>query len=400
MKIKSIFILCFMSICIISTGADTNVSYNNAIDYLNCKFVELSIKNINNKEKLKAFQKVCKCNNADFNEIKSGLNGLTLKKTDSLANNVNNIKQKMNSINNNDEFIISFLDELKKNNTTKQFYTSNKANIDTIFISEEFKSKLQESGIWKVKASSNDSLENGIEGPENGTEISDTVNSDAEETGNKVLLYFSNIFTNLGLPIVVIILIILLFKKNKKQSSTESILNTILTDPKLKEYIQKQAQLNPPVTNYFNKSDQLEDLKSRITDLEKIVNSLKNDNREVMNPITTSNSEEKVEIFYLSTPNLDGSFNESSSSPMYKEGATIYKFTKTSFNKAKFEIDSKSASMKLALQYPDKNIDPVCDAVGPYFPTATRIATIQPGEVELQGDKWIKITKAKISYES
>lgn len=389
-----------MSICIISTGADTNVSYNNAIDYLNCKFVELSIKNINNKEKLKAFQKVCKCNNADFNEIKSGLNGLTLKKTDSLANNVNNIKQKMNSINNNDEFIISFLDELKKNNTTKQFYTSNKANIDTIFISEEFKSKLQESGIWKVKASSNDSLENGIEGPENGTEISDTVNSDAEETGNKVLLYFSNIFTNLGLPIVVIILIILLFKKNKKQSSTESILNTILTDPKLKEYIQKQAQLNPPVTNYFNKSDQLEDLKSRITDLEKIVNSLKNDNREVMNPITTSNSEEKVEIFYLSTPNLDGSFNESSSSPMYKEGATIYKFTKTSFNKAKFEIDSKSASMKLALQYPDKNIDPVCDAVGPYFPTATRIATIQPGEVELQGDKWIKITKAKISYES
>ena len=389
-----------MSICIISRGADTNVSYNNAIDYLNCKFVELSIKNINNKEKLKAFQKVCKCNNADFNEIKSGLNGLTLKKTDSLANNVNNIKQKMNSINNNDEFIISFLDELKKNNTTKQFYTSNKANIDTIFISEEFKSKLQESGIWKVKASSNDSLENGIEGPENGTEISDTVNSDAEETGNKVLLYFSNIFTNLGLPIVVIILIILLFKKNKKQSSTESILNTILTDPKLKEYIQKQAQLNPPVTNYFNKSDQLEDLKSRITDLEKIVNSLKNDNREVMNPITTSNSEEKVEIFYLSTPNLDGSFNESSSSPMYKEGATIYKFTKTSFNKAKFEIDSKSASMKLALQYPDKNIDPVCDAVGPYFPTATRIATIQPGEVELQGDKWIKITKAKISYES
>ena len=397
-----------MSFCIISKGAETNVSYDKAIDYLNCKFVELSIKKINNEQKLIAFQTVCKCNTADFDEIKSGLNGLALKRTDSLANNVNTIKQKMNSINNYDEFMKSFLAELIKNNTTKNFYTQNKANIDRIFNSEEFKSKLQESGIWNVKASSNDSLENGIKGPKNETDTgtSTTVKSDAEETGNKVLLYFSNIITHLGLPIVVIVLIILLFKKNKKQPSTESIINAILTDQKVKEYIQKQAQGNQPASNYANNSDQFKDLISRVTDIEKIIHNIKNDSNNVINPqIPTSNleekkSEEKVEIFYLSTPNLDGSFNESSSSPIYKEGATIYKFTKTSFNKAKFEIDSKSASMKLALQYPDKNIDPVCDAVGPYFPTATRIATIQPGEVELQGDKWIRNTKAKISYES
>ena len=66
---------------------------------------------------------------------------------------------------------------------------------------------------------------------------------------------------------------------------------------------------------------------------------------------------------------------------------------------AKFQIDEKETSIKLALQYPDKNIDPVCDAENAFNPRANRISTIKMGEAELQNGKWIIISKAVIRYE-
>ena len=109
-----------------------------------------------------------------------------------------------------------------------------------------------------------------------------------------------------------------------------------------------------------------------------------------------------TQTFFLSTPNSDGSFNESSSSSTYKDGATIYRFTKIGNNRAKFQIDEKDASARLALQYPDKNIDPVCDAVNAFNPKATRIITVEQGEAELQNGKWVvdRNKKAKIKYEN
>jgi hypothetical protein len=109
--------------------------------------------------------------------------------------------------------------------------------------------------------------------------------------------------------------------------------------------------------------------------------------------------EVRKETFYLSTPNSNGTFNESSSSTTYREGASIYRFTKESFNKATFCIDDREASIKLALQYPDKNIDPVCEASNAYNPKASRIVTTSPGTAELLGENWFLKTKAKISYE-
>jgi len=110
--------------------------------------------------------------------------------------------------------------------------------------------------------------------------------------------------------------------------------------------------------------------------------------------------EKTIQNFYLSTPNSDGSFNNSSANPTYKEGASIYKFQSTKDNRAKFKIDEHEASVRLALAYPDKNIDPVCDALNAFDPKARKIYTVEPGIAELIGDKWKVITKAKIRYES
>ena len=53
--------------------------------------------------------------------------------------------------------------------------------------------------------------------------------------------------------------------------------------------------------------------------------------------------------------------------------------------KAEFQIDERESSVKLALQYPDKNIDPVCEALNAFNPRARTIVTVEGGmgEVEL-----------------
>ncbi len=105
-------------------------------------------------------------------------------------------------------------------------------------------------------------------------------------------------------------------------------------------------------------------------------------------------------IFFLSTPNSDGSFNNSSANVSFREGASIYRFQNAKENRAQFWVDERDASVKLALSYPDKNLDPVCDALNAFDPRARKIFTAEPGLAELTGDKWRVITKARIRYES
>lgn len=148
----------------------------------------------------------------------------------------------------------------------------------------------------------------------------------------------------------------------------------------------------------------IKDIFARVNDQEKWIKELRDRNETLPHPLVIPEEvplpvELKMEYFFLSTPNANGSFNESSATVSYKEGASIYKFTKEAFDKATFRIDEREASVRLAVQYPDKNIDPVCEAMNAYNGKATRIVTREPGSVELQGDKWVLKQKAKISYE-
>ncbi|WP_183567696.1 hypothetical protein [Mucilaginibacter sp. SP1R1] len=107
------------------------------------------------------------------------------------------------------------------------------------------------------------------------------------------------------------------------------------------------------------------------------------------------------EMFYLSTPNSEGSFNVNSAQPNFRPGASIYLFKKTSPDKAIFKIDERETSIKLALQYSDKNIDPVCESANAYYMNAKKVRTPpgNEGVAELLDDKWIVTKKAKIYYE-
>jgi hypothetical protein len=155
----------------------------------------------------------------------------------------------------------------------------------------------------------------------------------------------------------------------------------------LKDANGRIRDLEGHIKKLYDKVDELSSSKS-------IVREEKQDFQEVKQP------SQKNDAFFLSTPNKEGSFNDSSAKASYTEGATIYKFTRKGNNKATFEIDGRDASVQLALQYPDKSIDPVCEAINAFNPKATRIITVTAGEALLQGTKWTINTKAKIRYEN
>ena len=103
--------------------------------------------------------------------------------------------------------------------------------------------------------------------------------------------------------------------------------------------------------------------------------------------------------YYLSTPNSDGSFNESSAKNTFTEGATIFSLRDIGNNKYEVYANDNESSVKLALQYPDKNIDPIFNAISAYNPNAKTLQTVVPAIVELIGGKFNLISKGEITYD-
>jgi len=108
--------------------------------------------------------------------------------------------------------------------------------------------------------------------------------------------------------------------------------------------------------------------------------------------------EEPKEILFLSNPNSNGSFNDSSALKAYREGASIYEFTLLNSTEATFKIHKSESSMKMALQFPEDSLLPVCESENEYDARYNKVETINLGKVALEGSKWILKAKAIIRY--
>lgn len=104
--------------------------------------------------------------------------------------------------------------------------------------------------------------------------------------------------------------------------------------------------------------------------------------------------------YYLSTPNSDGSFNESSAKNSFTVGASMFSFQDIGNNKYEVYVNNNESSIKLALQYPDKNIDPIFNAISAYNPKAKTLQTIKPAIVQLNNGKFNLISKGEIDYDN
>lgn len=115
--------------------------------------------------------------------------------------------------------------------------------------------------------------------------------------------------------------------------------------------------------------------------------------------IPSNSFSKRREEFFLPNPNEDGSFSANKAQSNYKEGASIYRFTKTADNAAEFQIDDRESSTQQALQYPETIIERVCTSENSRSEGEKRIVTLAPGRAELVDDKWKLVDKARIRYE-
>lgn len=381
-------------------------SYEKAIDLLNCKTVELTL----SKENIQLYQQQCPCSKTDFTQINKFLTSVgKLDATIALSNEVESLKKSFKESWKKGD-AISFLSESiftdKKYQKIVAFAEKRKGKPEFDTYKASLKSDLDNTlaeNIPQEIASPTNTNPQQASMEDRISELENKLNTKNEDNG--ILGSFSDYLILLSILLGALALILSIRKQNSDGSELSN---------EIKNYVKNKisdATWNRNTPNNNVGSTELRDANNRIRDLESQIEKIKTQ----LNTITSTQNitiqqshqeikqpENKTETFFLSTPNADGSFNESSSSATYREGATIYRFTKTGSNRAKFQIDDKDASAKLALQFPDKNIDPVCDAVNAFNPKATRITTVEQGEAELQNGKWIveKNKKAKIKYEN
>lgn len=355
----------------------TKESYEKAVDILNYQSVYYSLSVLSQTSGVTAkFKANCNCeNNPSFEKIKSSIPG-TESKTIKISNEIQKLK-------NQD---ISTFDQSRALN----FLLDSSFNQSQIL--KNFKNQLNQKGKYSNYRAKLTQL----------LEVKAVLQENIQVTTSGILGGFSDYLVILAVLLGILGLIIAL----RKRDNYEELLPRILESRKLKNMITYQNN---------STASEIRDMQGRIRDLESQnnkFNRLIGDIEKLKQPesnnssfVSTANqeirqSEPKTEILFLSTPNSDGSFNESSASNTYKDGASIYRLMKSGSVNAKFQIYEKETSIKLALQYPDKNIDPVCDAENAFNPRANRISTIKMGEAELQNGKWIINSKTVIRYEN
>ena len=410
---KKILIIVMLIFSGISNAQISEDNFKKGVDFLNCKTIGYSLKNKSNL--FQQYEQNCPCKNgANIKDINSFLAGTPdVDATIALASEIDLLKNTFKKNWKTDDAAKLLLETVfnDKNKYQKIFKFSNDRKDDVNF--PTFKAEMK-SDLLLILSNKNTEIqvldtqkhlnEVSIDNEDKGATILQNKSSAIEEKS-----WFDGVTFQIDVFSIVISLIFSFFMINLVMSSRKNSTKVPSKEDNHSNRNTIDSNSNNILTNNIRELNKdVKVLKIQILEINKRINDLKRTSETVLpTPETKSFQEIKqpelkitLETFYLSNPNSDGSFNESSASNSYREGASIYRFTKTGSNRANFQIDEKETSIKLALTYPDKSIDPVCDASNAFNPKAKRIITDIPGEAELIGDKWQKTTKAKIRYES
>jgi hypothetical protein len=397
-------------------------SYVKSIDLLNCRAVELTLKG--NKQKLSSYNKSCPCDSTSFVGIQKFIKADgNLKATMDLSKEIDGLKMEFrdNWLKNevvNHLFEDVFKDSLKYPKIHAfAVRREGKLELDSFKagIRNELNIKLKDKEAPPPPTIPNDGGKTIIPDETGNNPPGST---DQKREGNGILGGYSDYLTLLSILLGTTALIVALTKPISERSY-KAIRDRLIGSGPMNRHFHNKNMLYKSETPKSPNTDYLErrisTLESNIRRLEESIESSKatapNPPRQTQIE-TKSEADERrvliheeqpgqtrVETLYMSSPNSDGSFDENSASQTYREGATIYQFTKSNPNKAFFKIAEKDASIKLALQLRDKRIDPACEATNA-FNHAKGLKTIQQGEAELVNGKWVVKTKARIQYES
>ena len=390
---KKLFFLSGLIICFfISSAQIDNNLINKSIDNLNCSIVTYSLKS--NNDKFTLFSKNCDCSSfPDFKIIFKSI-PVSESKTIKLSNAIEKLKSRTDLTTLDVDQLVNELAEKifdDKSNLILYEFKKNHKNDDEykellLKISTDIKK------IFQEKSLKSNSIDSNANQPENN--IQEPIPVEEPKSFFKGFVFEIDIIS-ISFTILLFVLLFLILKNNSKSNipNNKSQINNKLNNDVLGHTEQIRILLRE--TQILQ--NKVKELEYKNIPMNVIVNNPK---EVVYNNQPLTNNDSKSNIFYLSNPNSDGSFNDSSSSITYKESASIYKFTRTSPNTATFEIDDRESSIKLALQYPDQAIEPVCDNLNAFNPKSRKIITDTPGTAQLSNGKWKRIKKAQIIYES
>lgn len=380
-------------------------TYNKAIDILNCKTVELSLKD-SKESYFSNFQRECPCEQSDYSKIQNFFeSNQKLTATIELSKEIESLKatfedsltherahtfltQKIFSDKVKYPRLASFSNKRKDNPIYSRYIEDINTTIREILVNSSH-SSTEDNETYRIELESKlDNLEE---------RVSEMTENKGWLEGINSQFFFVSIFVYLILSLIIYFLYNRYIVRTVKNPYTFTIEDIRRETDKIKIIYLSEID---------DMKNKISELQSHLKKLESQISVLSTDSTskiDVVQPMShlkNETKEIKSWIFFLQSPNRDGTFLENSASQGYKEGYTIYKFFKTENGKARFQIDENEASVKLALQYRDIRIDPVCDAINSYNPKTVRLVTVEQGEAELQNGKWIVNKKAKIRYEN
>jgi hypothetical protein len=429
-KLIQIAVLIVISTSTVNAQKVSQETIDRAIDKLNCLATENSV-----TESKKAWK--CDCaSNPNYDIIKSAIPA-DLANTSALSSEINHIKNHSVPAATRDDLIkflsedvftkqpqyaklYSFASARSSKEAFKEWKRKLKADISEIVSTATLEQEQSENEVAQQPLVQKEQVVKQVVDKEGYENKSDSVEGKSEAVAGKDIFTFE-------IDVVAIILMVLLGIMLVKLSNGKSFEEPIRSNrdipdsirryvkDKIKEMESESFGNRGPMNSVYSLNE-ISRLKDEIFQLKREMEALsqKFDAKKIPFEVIQTKDEDSNletrkqlvenktsnEAIYLSTPNIDGGFNDSSSSISYKEGASIYRFIKSSTNEASFQIDDRESSIKMAMQFPEKNILPVCDSENEYEPKFTKVRTIEPGKVSLEGGKWNVKRKAKIRYES
>lgn len=414
--LSSIVILAFG----ISTMSAQSISkkqlFYQSVDYVNCKIVEISMRNSGNTPLFTEYQQACPCtlgkNAINFDDIADFLKGEEIDKTLSLSKEINSAKKEYSSEMTDVGMVELLTIDLfkKKYGQVHAFRKNPKHNTNVEALRANLKEKLTgyiapkfSNGFLpdeaNVAAAQVPATPNTRPVPEEQSiEVTDEP-LEEEGEGESRFGFLGGLLTFLSL-LACVGLGLLLFQRTKKYNKLKDLYKN--EKAKSKSYEQLLAQRDAEKEVYVKK------VAARNRKIEELEMLLANRNQVASASVATSVAGAVIDMdvapvqeeFYLSTPNEDGSFNDQGKSKTFKPTASLYHFVVSEKNKnlAAFAfVDDENAVMR-ALNYPDTCLLPVCQELNAHNIDARAIKTEEPGLVELVNDKWMLKEKARIVY--
>jgi len=400
--LNKIFILSLFCISINEIQAQTlsKEDVQRAVDYLNCKSVLLANQQSATSGVTAEFEKKCNCeSNITYDKIKGAITS-SEDKTLGLSKEINSIVNQKDILSKTKDELILLLTESIFNDSSKykviyKFAHKPGRDNDIDKLKNDLKKKFEEPDFF---SNANKPSKESKENTSNATKNEQTAESGWFSGFSSQMIVISLLFS------FIISLIVFLISRSELNKLNEQL------DSEIDK--RRNREKNNPAKNDKGTNDEFTKLQKtlenvfdvKIAQLQSDLESLKNEIRELKNKTNSPSNGVRDKIsfseskkFYLSNPIKEGIFDANSEHLIMRAGESMYEAIEIGINKFEFVICN--SSINRALSNSVRYIKPVCEELNEQG-NASRIITVTPGIIELQNDKWIVITKAKIRYES